>query len=94
MRVKRRFFQVLKSARRTKKFAKAMEITVQSIKTWFHGVSSEQEAKNSIKLARRLMDCHSLDRAVLLMNGGGGNGSLNAFTTNDIARHNGTAERQ
>ena len=55
---------------------------VKLLNTGFHTQSNENEAKNAMKLARRLMERHNLDQAVLLRERG--DGSLNHFsTTND-----------
>ena len=55
---------------------------VKLLNTGFHSESNENEAKNAMKLARRLMDRYNLDQSVLLRERG--DGSLNDFsTTND-----------
>ena len=55
---------------------------IKLLNTGFHGESNENEARNAMKLARRLMERHNLDQAVLLQERG--DGSLNDFsTTND-----------
>lgn len=52
---------------------------VKLLNTGFHSESNENEAKNAMKLARRLMERYNLDQSVLLRDG-----SLNDFsTTND-----------
>lgn len=55
---------------------------IKLLNTGLHNESNEHEAKNAMKLARRLLDRHNLDQAKLLKERG--NGSLNDFsTTND-----------
>lgn len=55
---------------------------VKLLNTGFHEESNEHEAKNAMKLARRLCQRYNLDQAVLLQQRG--DGSLNDFsTTND-----------
>lgn len=55
---------------------------VKLLNTGFHCGSNENEAKNAMKLARRLMERYNLDQSVLLRERG--DGSLNDFsTTND-----------
>jgi len=55
---------------------------IKLLNTGLHNESNEHEAKNALKLARRLLERHNLDQAVLLKERG--DGSLNAFsTTND-----------
>jgi hypothetical protein len=55
---------------------------VKLLNTGFHSESNENEAKNAMKLARRLMERYNLDQSVLLRERG--DGSLNDFsTTND-----------
>jgi hypothetical protein len=55
---------------------------IKLLNTGFHGESNEHEARNAMKLARRLMERYNLDQAVLLQERG--DGSLNDFsTTND-----------
>mmetsp|Transcript_15134 Transcript_15134/g.25541 ORF Transcript_15134/g.25541 Transcript_15134/m.25541 type:complete len:557 (-) Transcript_15134:23-1693(-) len=58
------------------------------LNTGLHNESNEHEARNAMKLARRLLDRYNLDQAVLLKERG--DGSLNDFsTTND--KDNGSA---
>jgi hypothetical protein len=52
---------------------------VKLLNTGFHGESNEHEARNAMKLARKLMDRYNLDQAVLLQERG--DGSLNDFST-------------
>ena len=55
---------------------------IKLLNTGLHCDSNEHEAKNAMKLARRLLDRYNLDQAVLLKERG--DGSLNDFsTTND-----------
>lgn len=55
---------------------------IKLLNTGLHNDSNEHEAKNAMKLARRLLDRYNLDQAVLLKERG--DGSLNDFsTTND-----------
>ena len=56
---------------------------VKLLNTGFHDESNEHEARNAMKLARRLCERYNLDQAVLLQERG--DGSLNDFstTTND-----------
>ena len=55
---------------------------VKLLNTGLHCESNEHEAKNAMKLARRLLDRYNLDQAILLKERG--DGSLNDFcTTND-----------
>ena len=54
---------------------------VKLLNTGFHGESNEHEARNAMKLARRLMERYNLDQAVLLQERG--DGSLNDFSTNN-----------
>lgn len=55
---------------------------IKLLNTGFHSESNENEAKNAMKLARRLMERYNLDQSVLLRERG--DGSLNDFsTTND-----------
>ncbi|KAL7500387.1 hypothetical protein ACHAWT_008141 [Skeletonema menzelii] len=55
---------------------------IKLLNTGLHNESNEHEAKNAMKLARRLLDRYNLDQAVLLRERG--DGSLNDFsTTND-----------
>lgn len=55
---------------------------IKLLNTGLHNESNEHEAKNAMKLARRLLDRYNLDQAVLLKERG--DGSLNDFsTTND-----------
>ncbi|KAK1740166.1 hypothetical protein QTG54_009116 [Skeletonema marinoi] len=61
---------------------------IKLLNTGLHNESNEHEARNAMKLARRLLDRYNLDQAVLLKERG--NGSLNDFsTTND--KDNGSA---
>ena len=52
---------------------------VKLLNTGFHGESNEHEARNAMKLARRLMERYNLDQAMLLQERG--DGSLNDFST-------------
>lgn len=52
---------------------------VKLLNTGFHGESNEHEARNAMKLARRLMERYNLDQAALLQERG--DGSLNSFST-------------
>lgn len=52
---------------------------VKLLNTGFHTESNENEAKNAMKLARRLMERYNLDQSVLLRERG--DGSLNDFCT-------------
>lgn len=52
---------------------------VKLLNTGFHSESNENEAKNAMKLARRLMERYNLDQSVLLRERG--DGSLNDFST-------------
>ena len=55
---------------------------IKLLNTGLHNESNEHEARNAMKLARRLLDRYNLDQAVLLKERG--DGSLNDFsTTND-----------
>ena len=57
---------------------------IKLLNTGLHNESNEHEARNALKLARRLLDRYNLDQAVLLKERG--DGSLNDFsTTNDSA---------
>ncbi|KAL7539449.1 hypothetical protein ACHAXR_009332 [Thalassiosira sp. AJA248-18] len=61
---------------------------VKLLNTGFHGTANEHEARNAMKLARRLCEKHNLDQAVLLQERG--DGSLNDFsTTNDSSLQGG-----
>jgi len=52
---------------------------IKLLNTGFHNNSNENEAKNAMKLARRLMERHNLDQALLLNERG--DGSLNDCST-------------
>ena len=52
---------------------------IKLLNTGFHNNSNENEAKNAMKLARRLMERYNLDQAVLLLERG--DGSLNDCST-------------
>jgi hypothetical protein len=52
---------------------------VKLLNTGFHGESNEHEARNAMKLARRLMERYNLDQALLMQERG--DGSLNDFST-------------
>lgn len=52
---------------------------VKLLNTGFHGESNEHEARNAMKLARRLMERYNLEEAMLLQERG--DGSLNDFST-------------
>ncbi len=52
---------------------------VKLLNTGFHAESNENEARNAMKLARRLMERYNLDQSVLLQERG--DGSLNDFST-------------
>mmetsp|Transcript_17171 Transcript_17171/g.37061 ORF Transcript_17171/g.37061 Transcript_17171/m.37061 type:complete len:754 (-) Transcript_17171:209-2470(-) len=54
---------------------------VKLLNTGFHCESNEHEARNAMKLARRLMERYNLDQAVLLQERG--DGSLNDFSTSN-----------
>jgi predicted secreted protein len=55
---------------------------IKLLNTGFHSESNENEARNAMKLARRLIERYNLDQSVLLRERG--DGSLNDFsTTND-----------
>ncbi len=51
---------------------------IKLLNTGFHGKSNEHEARNAMKLARRLMERYNSDQAVLLQERG--DGSLNDFS--------------
>ncbi|KAL3783807.1 hypothetical protein ACHAW5_003203 [Stephanodiscus triporus] len=52
---------------------------VKLLNTGFHGNSNEHEARNAMKLARRLMERYNLDQALVMQERG--DGSLNDFST-------------
>lgn len=52
---------------------------IKLLNTGYHNESNENEARNAMKLARRLMERYNLDQAVLLQERG--DGSLNDFST-------------
>ena len=54
---------------------------VKLLNTGFHDESNEHEARNAMKLARRLCERYNLDQAVLLQERG--DGSLNSFSTSN-----------
>jgi hypothetical protein len=51
---------------------------IKLLNTHFHGASNESEAQNAMTLARRLMERHNLDQALLMQERG--DGSLNDFS--------------
>mmetsp|Transcript_22563 Transcript_22563/g.47304 ORF Transcript_22563/g.47304 Transcript_22563/m.47304 type:complete len:580 (+) Transcript_22563:61-1800(+) len=59
------------------------ERIIKLLNTGFHGDSNENEARNAMKLARKLMERYNLDQAMLLQERG--DGSLNDFSTNGDA---------
>ncbi|KAL7461397.1 hypothetical protein ACHAXS_001817, partial [Conticribra weissflogii] len=59
------------------------ERIIKLLNTGFHGDSNENERRNAMKLARKLMERYNLDQAVLLQERG--DGSLNDFSTNGDA---------
>jgi hypothetical protein len=54
---------------------------VKLLNTGFHGESNENEARNAMRLARRLMERYNLDRAMLMQERG--DGSLNDYSTSN-----------